>query len=76
MCRVDESIDLLAREMIRETIRATEASDPHRNGLRGARGRAARERQRHRKVRPRGQAFAEPSCLRGAAENEDSHVAR
>ena len=76
MRRIDENTDLLVDEIIRQTFSTAKTADPQRNGLQHGSSRAARERKRHGKVGPLGQAFGQLPRLRGAAENEDSHVAR
>jgi len=75
MGRIDEHIDFLVNEIIRQAFGAAETADPHRNRLQRRSSRAARERQRHCQVDPLGQPFGEPTRFRGAAENEDSHAA-
>ena len=76
MRRIDENVDLLFAEIIREALRAPEAADPHRNGLPHRRGRAAREREHHRQVGAPGEPLRQLARFRGAAQNEDAHVAR
>jgi len=76
MRRIDESIDFLVRKIIREAFSAPEAADPHRHGLLRRRGRAAGEREHHRKAGAAGEPLRQLARFRGAAQNEDAHVAR
>lgn len=75
MRRIDQNIDPLVGEIIHQTFSTAKTTDPHRHGLQRWSSRAAGERKHHGKVGPLGQAFGQLPCLRGAAENEDSHVA-
>ena len=76
MCCIDESIYFLFREIVREAFGSAKASDAHRNGLLRRRGGAAREREHHRKVGAPGEPLRQLARFRGAAQNEDAHVAR
>ena len=69
---VDQGIDALADEICGETVGAAEAADAHRHRLRGGRGGAAGERQRHGEVGAAGEASGQLPRFRGAAENEDA----
>jgi hypothetical protein len=76
MCRIDQDIDILPREMIRQAFRTAEAADPYRDRMGCRRGGAARERKRHDQIAAIRQALRELPRLRGAAEDEDAfHVA-
>ena len=73
---VDQHIDALGGEMRGQALGPSEAADPHRHRLRGGICGAPRERERDREIGASGEAFRQPSRLRGAAENKDaSHVA-
>ena len=73
---INENIDLLVEEIICQALGAAKTADPHRNRLQRWSARAARERERDRQIGPLGQASGKLPRLRGAAENENSHVAR
>ena len=75
MGRVDQRVDALLQEIIREPLRAAEAAAPHRYWQRRGSGRPARERERYAKIAAAGEALSETPRLRGAAENEDTHGA-
>jgi len=72
---IDENIDFVVKEIIRQALGAAETADAHRNRLERRCGRAAGERERDRQIGPFGEALGELPRLHGAAENEDSHVA-
>ena len=75
MRRVDESIDALGGEILRQALGATEPADSHRRALRGGRRSAAGERDRYGHVRAFAETLRQASRLCGAAENEDApHV--
>ena len=69
---VDQSIDALAGEIVREARGAAEAADAHRHRLRGGRRRAAGERQRDVEAGAAGEASGQLPRFGGAAENEDA----
>ena len=72
---VDQGIDALADEIVRETVGAAKAADADRHRLRGGRCRAAGERQRDVEAGTAGEASGQLPRFRGAAENEDAcHV--
>jgi len=75
MRRIDENIDFLVEEIIRQALGAAETADPHRNRLQCGSSRAAREGEGDSQIGPPGQAFGELPRLHSTAENEDSHVA-
>ena len=77
MRRIDKRVDAFGRELFAKALGATESADPHRHGVRGGRGGAARERNRYGHIGAFDQTFRQPSRFRRAAENEDaSHVVR
>ncbi len=69
---VDQHIDRFCLEECSKAGGAAEAADSHRHRLRGWSGGASGERQRHREVGARREAFCEAPGLRCAAENEDA----
>ena len=72
---VDQSVDALADEIVRETFGAAKATDADRHRLRGGRCRAAGERQRDVEAGTAGEAPGQLPRFRGAAEYEDAcHV--
>ena len=73
--RIDENIDFMVDEMICQAFNTTKTAYPHRNRLHRGSSCATRERKHHGQVSPRDQPFGELARFRGAAENEDSHVA-
>ena len=75
MRRVDENIDFLVEEIIGQTLGTAETAEAHRNRRQCRSRRAACERERDREIGPRGEAFGKLPRLRGAAQDEDSHVA-
>jgi hypothetical protein len=75
MRRVDESIDALGGEILRQALGATKPADSHRRALRSRRRGAAGERDRYGHVRAFAETLRQASRLCGAAENEDApHV--
>jgi hypothetical protein len=68
---VDQRIDALGGEMIREGFRAAKAADAKRYGMGQRRSRAAGERQRHIEFGAYGEPFGQMPRFGGAAENED-----
>ena len=75
MGRVDQGVDTLRDEIIGEPRGAAKATDANWYGMRHRRSRAAGERQRDIEAAALGEAFAQQTTLRCAAENEDaSHV--
>lgn len=71
---IDDGVDALAAEMIREALDAAKAADAHRDWLYSRRRRAAGERKRDGETGARGKTSGQLPGFRRAAENEDSHV--
>ena len=68
---VDQHVDALLDQMIREPGDAAEAADANRHALRRRRGSTAGERQRDDKIGAARQALRQHSRLRRAAEDEN-----
>ena len=76
MRRVDQHVDALARQIIRQARGAAEAAAADRNRLARGRSGPAGERQRHVELAAAGQSFRQQARFGRAAENEDAfHVA-
>lgn len=76
MGRIDQPIDMLFAQIGREPLRAAEASDPHRNWLRGRRKGPPGKRQGDRKIITAGQPAGQTPGFQSTAENKDAlHVA-
>jgi len=77
MRRIDKRVDAFDREIFAKALGATESARPHRHGVSGGRGGAARARDRYGHIGAFDETFRQPSRFRRAAENEDaSHVVR
>jgi hypothetical protein len=76
MRSIDENIDFLVEEIVRQTLGAAKTAYTDRNRRQCRAGGAARERERNRQIGAPGNAFGKLPRLHGAAEDEDSHVAR
>ena len=76
VCRVDQRIDLLAAQIVRQAFSAAEAADPHRYWLGQGLSRAAGERQRHRETGAPGKSLSKQPCFDRSAEDEDAARAR
>src|SRR3569833_4530480 len=70
MCSVDQKIDVVGAQILGESRRASETTNPHGNSLRGRRGRSASPRNRNSK-RPSTQSRGQLESLGRATQNQD-----